>query len=728
MNKKSRLLLVVMLLCSITMQLYGQTHTVKNSFKHKFTCELIDDIEVNYTAYYDYDDNEIYHGPFAAKYSNDININGVVGKLEYTSSGTYIEGKLDGELKITIAETFTRPKPFSINISLVASYKNGIPTGKWTASEAGKLDSESENYSITTLFENGEITSISTSKGSYVTFDLISTEQHFNDEIKIYSVSGKWGDKLYKNGINASGFRRKTGNYSELDDEVKAILNELETGNIATNELIDKGYITTNRESLTEDIFGHWENLLGIRGNRWISCGLDIYQYDNSQDGFKFRTGSMIERYKYYVETLHRVTISPTEKIMQTLKDKRINTYGLDELTKLYKSLEYNVIKDSEYNDLFYNNATKQILQDYVLIYIDRIKAMHQLYSNLKSTIHEIKVDATNNELFNKLTQNYIQKATTVLLKQDSVEMAQCVALGATIKKIANLCFSYNTNKINTIAALKSTNATLLPVFKNLVQRHQITNIPKTRDDFTNIDNILQTWNKEIDLFRETSACLETINAKDVQIKAFSDIGTTPVVKAYNVASIANSKAGNCKITSDINMSSKKIQDWINTQNKYIILCEQHKNIAENENAIINSSTPECKDVLKAYKSERKKISLIIDNDLNVCIDNANQLKALQNSCLDFIAERKKIASLNTKILAETKSYQNIRKVYTAYYKTLNLGWSPNSNTTELIEIEKTQELFLNAITSSHVVELDNDIMSLKDTSLQNIINMLESK
>ena len=77
MNKKSRLLLVVMLLCSITMQLYGQTHTVKNSFKHKFTCELIDDIEVNYTAYYDYDDNEIYHGPFAAKYSIECSCHGI---------------------------------------------------------------------------------------------------------------------------------------------------------------------------------------------------------------------------------------------------------------------------------------------------------------------------------------------------------------------------------------------------------------------------------------------------------------------------------------------------------------------------------------------------------------------------------------------------------------------------------------------------------------------------
>ena len=59
MKKKLTLLFVVMMLCSITLQLYGQTHTIKRSFKHKFTCELVDDIEVNYTVYYDNDDNEI---------------------------------------------------------------------------------------------------------------------------------------------------------------------------------------------------------------------------------------------------------------------------------------------------------------------------------------------------------------------------------------------------------------------------------------------------------------------------------------------------------------------------------------------------------------------------------------------------------------------------------------------------------------------------------------------
>lgn len=727
MKNNSTLLFVVMILCSITLQLYGQTHTIKRSFKHKFTCELVDDIEVNYSAYYDNDDNEIYHGSFAAQYSENINYNGVVGKLEYISSGTYVEGKLDGELKITIVETFTRPKSFSMKTTLVASYKNGIPSGKWTASEAGKIDSESENYSITTIFENGEIKSISTSKGSHVTFELTSTQKHWGDEIKIYSVSGKWGDNSYKKGINANSFRRKTGNFTELDDEVKAILNELETGNIAIPDLIDKGYTITDKDNLTEDIFGYWDNLLGIRGNSWVSCGLDIYQYDNSPDGFKFRTGSK-ELYKYYVESLHRVTISPTEKLMQILEENRVYTYELDQLNKLYKNLEYNEMYDSNQNKFFYNNATKQILQDYVLKLIDRATAINHLYSNLILTIHEIKVDGTNNELFSKIAQNYIQKSTNVLSKKDSVEMAQWIDLGTNVKEIANLCSSYNTNKINTIAAIKLSNATLLPAFEDLVRQHQITNIPETKNDFANINNILQTWNREIDLFKETLACLEIINAKDAQIKAISDIGTVPVVKAYNVASITNSKAGNCKITSDINTSLTKIQEWIKTQNKYITLCELHNNIAESENAIINTSIPECKDVLKAYQSERKSISLTIDNDLDVCIDNANLLKVLQNSCLDFIAERKKIASLNAKILANTKAYKNIGKVYTAYYKTLDLTWSSTSNTTKLIEIEKVQDVFINAIRSSNVVELDKKIKSLKDKSLQNIMNILESK
>mgnify|MGYP006974624612 FL=1 len=116
---------------------------------------------------------------------------------------------MDGALNITIGETFSRPYTVSMKKTLVASYKNGVPTGKWTATEVGTMGDEKENYSITANYEDGEITALSTSKGSSVTFEFIGTEMNWGDQIKIYTVSGKWGENTYVKGIDNSVFIRK---------------------------------------------------------------------------------------------------------------------------------------------------------------------------------------------------------------------------------------------------------------------------------------------------------------------------------------------------------------------------------------------------------------------------------------------------------------------------------------------------------------------------------------
>ncbi len=101
-----------------------KTHPTSFSFTLRFPeSNLADNIKVNCNAYYDEEDNDIYHGPFSVNHVRNINQNGVVGKLEYSASGNYVDGELDGALNISVKQIFTRPRQGSYTRTLSASYK-----------------------------------------------------------------------------------------------------------------------------------------------------------------------------------------------------------------------------------------------------------------------------------------------------------------------------------------------------------------------------------------------------------------------------------------------------------------------------------------------------------------------------------------------------------------------------------------------------------------------------
>ena len=717
MCKKMLCPFVVAMLCvMLTPYMDAQTREMQSKsdwVRLKFpSSELIADVEIVSSVYYDEDDNVIKHGKCSAHKMEPLNRNGVVGKLEYTASCTYNENKLNGPLTVSLTESFTRPQAISLKRSLSANYTNGVPSGKWVVTENGQQGSKSENYTITVTWKDGEITSLVTSKGSSLVFERV------NPEALVFSFTGKWGDESFVKGINKNYRRRKVGYSSEqvpLDDAGKAILQDIEKGNLSIDGLVEKGYIADRDGNFVDDIFGYWEELIG--DNKYFVEGIGLKYYD---PGYVYRCSDAYYSstpYMYPKMILQKVSLKPAENIMQILKKNQISQYTLSQLENLNEQLDRNFIYDSEsYDNVYFSNETKRVVKDYVMIYINRQKAIESLHDALETKVNTIRELGRKDASVNEITSNYLRNTERVLYSNDSAQMAQLLELGNVVEETAKSYSVYNVNKQNTINSIKSNNPKLLPVFQKIIQKHQI---PDT--DFASFNKTLQSWNKEIDAFNGALAAKETIATKDAKIKSIADPGTEPVLKAYNAAS----KANKCEITVDILKSLEQINEWEKAQDKYISLCEIYRVIAENDNKIAET---EFKDILKVYQGFRKSADLQIGTDLDASIDKANQFVKTQEGCLEFIVERGKIAANNNQIIEGSKSYKNINKAYSTYYKGLNMAWSPTSTTEELKKIESVQDIFSSAIAAPNAAELDKQVKALKDKSIQSIINILEKK
>lgn len=706
--------LAALFLCGMTMQLYGQTHkthSVKKSFTQQFpACELTDDVEVNFTAYYDEDDNEIYHGPFSAKHLRNLNRNGVVGKLEYISSGNYIEGKLDGPLSITIIETFSRPHAISMKTALVASYKNGVPTGKWTASEQGTLGSKKENYSITTVFENGEVTSLSKSTGAHVTFELISTEKYFDDVVKIYSVSGKLGDDLYEKGLNRSSFIRKNGNHSELDDEAKAILNDLSSGKIKDSELIDKGYIKQYDKDLTEDIFGYWDVLLGIESS-WNSYYLGITQYDKLKEGFRYRTGST-QLHKYRVYKLRRVTLTSAENVIASLDDNS---------TRYMSTLETyrNYANENNLNGFYFNNVEKVKVLEYLDKKISELAHIEELKESLSNGVSTFTQKYQSKSYLADEIQSFAKKCNYYAYSNitDTTKLKYYLTLLSLYDDICQTTIDFYQGANDILSQTKSSYPKINKIYTKMFNSYDDT-CPEEESKLQAYLQQVKGWRNDQQLTNAYIALLPTIDANAQKITASSNGN---VVTSYKAAE----KSADYAYSAEVQRSVENAKAWLKKQTQYIESDSLMNIVIKNDAQIAELSGKNFSDVQKNYSNYRKQNSLEIADNIEIAIEDIRKVIDVQNGCINFLNERVKIFDANARIVEKGKACKNILKVYTSYMKGVDLSWTETVSIQKLLAVESIQAKFENAFTSPEASQLDKDVKKSKDKSVNTVLTII---
>ena len=179
------------------------------------------------------------------------------------------------------------------------------------------------------------------------------------------------------------------------------------------------------------------------------------------------------------------------------------------------------------------------------------------------------------------------------------------------------------------------------------------------------------------------------------------------------------------------------IENWSTLQNKYDIL-QNTLNIQKNclnfvaekkkvdkNTAVITEKCTTCQDILKAYQNYLKTVNLAWTADAS--IQTLLDVQKIQEGCLDFIAERSKIDDNTTAITEKCANYKEILKAYQSYLKTVNLAWTADASIQTLLDIQKVQGAFLQAVGKESAKDINTKIKKNKDKSIEAVISILES-
>ena len=685
-NQLAKLVCIVVMVYCMVIPLSAQT---KKIHPHHFTyqvtfpnTQLWDDIKVNCKAYYDEEDNDIYHGPFSANHVRELNAQGVVGKLEYTASGNYVDGELDGALNITVKESGSRPKKFTYTRTLSASYKNGVPTGKWTVKEAGTTGSESFSYSMTAIYKDGDIESISTSNGSKLTFDFI--EEGW--EGKIYSVSGVWGKESFFKGIDESRFEKKNGDHSEVDEETKSILKDLKTGKIPENDLIDKGYTTIVYGSITNKIFENWDILMGING------GFNIYaledntylkkkaRMDGKAKGFDYRTAS--RKYIYMTYILKRVNLIDADKIIASLESeptlKREHIQHIEK-NMLYFRNEYGIDKPC-----YFNNDSKAKIIAYLNKRISEEKNVIAMRDSLTTFINKYKsVSYLSSEVASFKAINFksdVNRGDSTLLKNYVSQMSVYDEICQNKIKVYE-----EGDKI--LSETKSSYPDIYKSYNIIFNRYYAKGCPRDANQLGSYLQDIKDLKEEQELVKRYIATYQETVSNSAKINSNA---RKEVLNAYKKASNAN----DFKLSENVKQSLNQIEAWSEKQEQYIAIDSLWGVALINDALVSEKLGTNFADVNKNYSSYRKKNSISIKEDLNATLENINKIIAVQDGCIKFIDERAKIAETDAKILENGKVYKEYIKGYTQYMKGMDLTWTEANDIQKLLDVQNVQSKF----------------------------------
>ena len=726
------------------------------------TGPIYDYVPVTVSGYYDDDDKFIFHGPVTSVYSETASLyNGAKATFSYNAKGKFIEGKLEGPLSIEISgKTVRGNENATMKLTLSANYVEGIADGKWIIKEFETYNSKTiRNYTTTVVYDKGKIISYIDEDGSKA-------------ELTANGFSGKYDDKVYKNGINTEGFYRKTGEFTKFDDKTRTIYDDLQSGKISKNDLLDMGYVLHGwvyevRRAPKNWFFYLYQTYFDLRSEfAWGEFKYETYEYD-------------IPTWNSFVGTLKRVDLLSWEELKKNYLDEidfskfnfnQNSFYDEYSKTRKYRSINFQLQENQlvvNYNDsYYYNNEVKEKIVSFLNEeQLKKIQAeeeqrkreeeerLAKIKENVSgalnklvkvSNVKEMKFWGVDVVLGADFTSNPQDWSNFSVTKELLVERLSpfCPILNYEILDMENinenLIVKCNLNKFIGKKAGYETYQTEI-----FVDTYGKVDMSKSFN-FKQAVKVENDWDK----IRRLNS---QIDANKAKITGEKDKFLSDVVSTYT----KYHKSYNFEVGDNTGDCVSRLESFVKIQNQCFEFIELRKKINVNDIAILGNGTTN-KNIVKLYVSYFKTLDLVWSSDekakdkLNDVIATQDRLIQILSSeyasllevavveekivnlqsvfdCFETIDLRKQRNENNDAIMAQAKQCKNIVKIYAAYFKKLDFTWtSADASKAKFEEVITNQEVIRKAIESANAAELDNAIKKEKIKDIQALVNRLK--
>ena len=701
MKKSICALLLMLSLVPLLSLAQTEKTTFKRDFSYRFNKGLTVDVQMSVPGYYDENDYEILNGQFKANGKETYSTHGINGTYTYSATGTYVENKLNGNLNIKLSQVYSGQQKGTLNQELKAFYQNGTPTGTWTWTETGMLNGKTESTTTSITFKDAKLSSIKRTDGNYYIIN------------KDGSITCKWRDESYKNGIDTKSYYRKTGAKVEMDNEVLELINQYAAGKITKGNLIEKGYgLKDAWTPLLKDVIEWINNQLTIGESMSLSyqVGSSILYYDKT-----FSLQQYIDpNVNYRPCALKRVSISSEDVVMTAVKEWS-DTENIETLLTIKEMINANHFRE----ELYFSDDVKTKVLEHLnaqLKNIERINTLrNELRQSIDSTVERIYFEFPKQKEYRSLTRslmsNYDYEKDTLKLKEYYERAALIYNTYSDLTTLSNAMDS-------TLTLLQTASPVLYKEYDALTDTYYSANNCSNKEELESYYQILQQWKQDLENCHKIYNMSNKVNENTNIINAIVAVYASASTKNYNTYIKTSLKA----IQKNMLNSAETMLTIIKEQENCLQYIEELSKIDNNSNDILSC---EYNDISKAYQSYLKTVNLAWTADAS--IQTLLDVQKIQEGCLNFIAERRKIDDNTTAIAEKCANYKDILKAYQSYLKTVNLAWTADASIQTLLDIQKVQGAFLQAVGKESAKDINTKIKKNKDKSIEAVISILES-
>ena len=588
---KKTICALCLMLCLVPLFLLAQNQntTFKRDFGYRFDNGLVVDVQMTAPGYYDENDHEFLNGPFKANGKETYSARGMSGTFTYSATGTYVENKLHGDLTIKLGQILTGSKKATLNQELRASYQNGKPVGTWIWTESGIVNGKSESTKRSITFKDEMLYSITWNDDYYI----------INQD---GSITCKWNNESFKNGIDIKSYYRKTGAEVEMDNEVLNLINQYAEGKLTKGDLAEKGYGFKGLGfNLFVDII-EWVNdqlTVGGSGTGSLSyeIGSSLLYYDETFSLQKYINPNV----NYRPCALVRVSVSSEETVMNAVKEWS-DTENVETLLKIKDMINNNHFRDEFY---FSDDVKAKVLEhiDAQLMSVERPQMRrNELRQFTDSTLEKIYSEFSNQEKNNSLIRNFMGNYDWWV--SDTLKLKEYYEKATLIYNIYSDLSTLSVAMDSTLRMLKATNPILYKEYDELTDTYYSVNNCSTEEELESYYYKLQQWKQDLERCHDVYNMSNTINENSNTINTIVATYASASVKNYN-GYIKNSLSS---IQKNMLSSSDAMSSIIKQQENCLQYINELSKIEEKSNNILSC---EYKGVLKAYQGYLKSLNLV---------------------------------------------------------------------------------------------------------------------
>lgn len=653
-------------------------HSGKEEFNHPFFVD--EDFTIHATAnfkfYYDENDNKIKHGLCSISGNESWGMHDEL-KCQTSITANFKEGHLDGTLS---GNEKVSGGGANASWSVKVNYTDGIPNGLWTVTMTGTAKGATEIKTASMTWADGKVISFKSEEGYSVSLDD-------NNFIK----SGNFDNLSIKSGIVLNRFIRKNGELSDVEQEQKSIIDKYISGGITDSDLLDLGY-TLQEES--SRLFS-WFN--GLLDREYVN----IYWFDPN-----------------YVRRA-----SPKYKVLCKVP---MCTY--EELVALYEEDVKNTSNDQYYKpkiNIDEIEKNRYVSIDYKKVYIST-NTFEQFKAYCDKQIKEKEEKRIAEENKRIAEQNRVKEVKSVMTDLE-LSLSSIYAKCTETKKGYSGIFITTKDKIK----VKKGYEQVYEQFSNVVSPYLTTlNSKKAKDctdeDLSNAQQIIKFANSFYENVVD-GTMIKKIQNNYSQIEQACGKEYADVFKAYGTIYKAYNLAPSFSTFEEYDTYLSKLNGIMVEQNNCLRFIQLRTQATQNATKIVEASGKEYADVSKAYTDFDKTYDVSFVQDTASNWGKMEKLFSIQNNCMNFIELRKQISNLNNDILAQGKNCKNIVKVYSTYFKGIDLSWTSDENAAQKLQtIISNQEVFKKAMTGGNAKDLDNQVKKMKDKSLNAVLDVIK--